>query len=84
MQTQSKQSMLDLMTGTPADLSAMDDDAQSSGAQTVRAPRTRGAASTATKKKYPVRVEIRSTNQEVLDLVRSDFEGVIAEDLSQR
>ena len=51
----------------------------------MHTPRVRGSgAGAATKKKYPVRVEIRSTNQEVLDLVRSDFEGVIAEDLSQR
>lgn len=58
------------------------DDSQSQAAQTVYTPRGGGGGEHEKKKKYPVRVEIRSSNQEILELLRGDFESVIAEDLS--
>ena len=42
----------------------------------------RSSVKASNKKKYQVRVEIRCSNQEIMDLIRNDIESLIVDDLS--
>ena len=62
------------------DLPDFDRTSMPSSAYTLQTSKRNGEKS---KKKYQVRVEIRSSNQEILEILRSDIEGLIVSDLSQ-
>ena len=67
---------------TVSHLSSLHDDTDDKSNYTAFTGRNSKTSRAQTKKKYQVRVEIRCSNEEIMDLMRTDIESLIVDDLS--